>query len=161
MGRTIERKPNSTITYLKGYTNIFLAGSIEQGIAEDWQSKIVSKFNDEWVIFYNPRRDSWDSTWVQSIDNDEFKNQAVWELTALEMADLIVMYFDPSTKSPISLLELGIHSKDLGKLVVLCPDGFWRKGNVDVVCKFYDINQVETFDDLITYIDAYIQNSTK
>jgi hypothetical protein len=29
------------------------------------------------------------------------------------------------------------HSK---KLIVICPDGFWRKGNVEVVCSLYDIH---------------------
>jgi hypothetical protein len=159
MGKTREQKPTNEITRLKGYVNIFLAGSIEQGIAEDWQAKIVNMFPNEWVVFYNPRRDSWDPTWVQSIDNKEFKDQVIWELTALEMADLVVVYFDPTTKSAISLLELGLHANN--NMVVLCPEGFWRKGNVDIVCQFYNISQVETFDDLINYVDAYIQNNTK
>lgn len=77
----------------------------------------------------------------------------------MEVADLIVMYFDPTTKSPISLLELGLHAKD--NLVVLCPEGFWRKGNVDIVCQYYNINQVETFDGLIKYIGDYVQKHTK
>jgi hypothetical protein len=65
------------------------------------------------------------------------------------------MYFDPNTKSPISLLELGLHAKEQ-KLVVLCPEGFWRKGNVDVVCEYYSINQVDTFDELIEFIRANV-----
>lgn len=160
MGKTIERKPTNVISKLKGYINIFLAGSIEQGVAENWQDIIVKSFSDEKIIFYNPRRESWDSTWVQSIDNKIFSGQVDWELTALELSDLIVMYFDPSTKSPISLLELGLYARG-GKLVVLCPDSFWRKGNVDVVCQYYSINQVATFDDLVTYIKDYVQNKTK
>jgi hypothetical protein len=44
----------------------------------------------------------------------------------------------------ITLFELGLFARS-GKLVVCCPDGFWRKGNVDVVCKRYG---VETVGDL-------------
>ena len=57
------------------------------------------------------------------------------------------MYIDPQTKSPISLLELGLfaHSK---KLLVVCPDGFWRKGNVEVVCSQYDIPLFDSIEDL-------------
>ena len=48
------------------------------------------------------------------------------------------MYFDPETKSPISLLELGLFANS-GKIHVICPEGFWRKGNVDIVCDEYNI----------------------
>ena len=58
------------------------------------------------------------------------------------------MYFAPETKAPITLLELGLFART-GKAVVCCPEGFWRKGNVDVVCRMYDIPQVVTLDELI------------
>jgi hypothetical protein len=48
------------------------------------------------------------------------------ELSAMEMAHIIIMYFDPNTKSPISLLELGLNAREQ-KLVVLCPEGYWKK----------------------------------
>jgi hypothetical protein len=48
------------------------------------------------------------------------------------------MYFSPETKSPISLLELGLHAES-SRMVVCCPPGFWRKGNVDIVCTRYNI----------------------
>src|SRR3990167_10530862 len=107
--------------------SLFLAGSIELGKAELWQDRITNQFADaENVVILNPRRDDWDSSWIQSIDNPKFKEQVEWELEAMALADKILMYFDPNTKSPISLLELGLHAKD-GSLVVVCPEGFWRK----------------------------------
>jgi hypothetical protein len=33
---------------------------------------------------YNPRRENWDSSLVQSIDDLKFKEQVVWELDNLE-----------------------------------------------------------------------------
>ncbi len=133
---------------------VFLAGSIEMGKAENWQTKLVSGLSqddDKPFIVYNPRRDDWDSSWEQKITNDQFREQVEWELTALDDADIIVMYFDPNTMSPISLLELGIH-KNKESMIVLCPEGFWRKGNVDIVCKKYGIQQANSLENLINCV---------
>ncbi|HEX2901441.1 MAG TPA: nucleoside 2-deoxyribosyltransferase domain-containing protein, partial [Bacteroidia bacterium] len=65
----------------------------------------------------------------------------------MERAELIVMYLDPATKSPVSLLELGLHANS-GKLVVCCPDGFWRKGNVDITCLYHGVQQVTDLSEL-------------
>ena len=137
------------------YKKIFLAGSIEMGKAEDWQSKIIEAVKDTQRVIFNPRRESWDSSWEQSIDNPKFKEQVEWELDALENADMIILNLVPETMSPISLLEFGLFARS-GKLVVYCPDGFWRKGNVDVVCDKYNVPQVEKFEELITLI-KYMQ----
>lgn len=131
----------------EGYVCVFLAGSIEMGKAEEWQRKLINDLQDENYIFLNPRRNDWDSTWEQKITNPNFYEQVNWELNALECSDVIVMYFDPNTMSPITLLELGIHAKSR-KLIVYCPEGFWRKGNVDIVCEKYNIKQVDSFEEL-------------
>ena len=128
--------------------HVFLAGSIEMGAAEKWQEKVTAALKDYNVTVLNPRRDDWDSTWVQSIENKQFKEQVDWELSAMAVADVIAMYFDPATKSPITLLELGLYART-GKLIVCCPGGYWRKGNVDVVCANYFVKQVSTLDGLI------------
>jgi hypothetical protein len=128
--------------------SIFLAGSIDMGLAEDWQSVIENELDGHNVTIYNPRRDSWDSSWVQSIHNEEFREQVEWELDHLDKSDVIVMYFDENTKSPISLLELGLYASS-GKMIVYCPEGFWRKGNVDIVAQRYDITQVNSFNELL------------
>src|SRR3546814_14893140 len=62
---------------------------------------------------------------------------------ALESADIIVMLLAPGSQSPISLLEKGLHARG-GKLILLCPEGFWRKGNVDITAERYGIEQVAT-----------------
>lgn len=134
-----------------GYKSIFLAGSIEMGKAEDWQKKVIDSVSDFKKIIFNPRRDNWDSSWEQSMSNPKFTAQVNWELEHLEKADLIVMNLVPETMSPISLMEFGMYCQS-GKLVVYCPDGFWRKGNIDVVCDRYHVPQVEKFEDLITLI---------
>lgn len=72
----------------------------------------------------------------QSESNKVFRGQVEWELDAQERADFVMLYFDPATKSPISLLELGLFHH---KMLVCCPNGFWRKGNVDIVCQRYGV----------------------
>lgn len=131
--------------------SVFLAGSIEMGKAVDWQTHVTNSLADENCLILNPRRDDWDSSWEQKIENAKFREQVEWELAALEHARVIAMYFDPNTMSPISLLELGLFAPS-GKLIVCCPDGFWRKGNVDVVCAKFHIEQVKTIEELISAV---------
>ncbi len=117
---------------------VFLAGSIEMGTVEDWQSRVAESLKDTNWTLWNPRRDSWYKSWEQSIKNDQFRGQVEWELQGQEQADKILMYFSPVTKAPITLLELGLFANS-GKLIVVCPQGFWRKGNVEIVCDRYKI----------------------
>jgi nucleoside 2-deoxyribosyltransferase len=120
---------------------VFLAGSIEMGLAAPWQAELEATLADAAVTLWNPRRDDWDATWAQSITDERFRAQVEWELDALEQADRVVMYFAPTTKSPVTLLELGLFARS-GKLVVCCPEGYFRKGNVDVVCQRYGVTMV-------------------
>lgn len=128
--------------------SVFLAGSIEMGKAIDWQSSFTKSLELYDVTVFNPRRTDWDSSWEQNISNPQFKEQVTWELDALEMCDVIALFFQPCTMSPISLLEFGLYARS-NKLVVCCPEGFWRKGNVDILCRRFNIIQVETLPQLM------------
>jgi len=150
MKAIIVTPPSNSIEVPVGYKSVFLAGSIG-GSEEDWQKKISEAVKDFSKVIFNPRREGWDNSWEQSIDNRQFKEQVDWELEHLEKADLIVMHLVPETMSPISLLEFGLYARS-GKLVVYCPNGFWRKGNIDITCQRYNIPQVEKFEELITLI---------
>jgi hypothetical protein len=128
---------------------LFLAGSIEMGAAEQWQQRVVDELTDAGnVVILNPRRADWDSTWCQEAADPRFLEQVSWELDMLEAADVVVMYLDPGTRSPVSLLELGLCARS-GKLRVCCPPGYWRRGNVEVVCLRYGIPLFGTLDELI------------
>ena len=126
---------------------IFLAGSIEMDKAVDWQKKCEELLQDQFVVF-NPRRNEWDSSWSQTIENVYFKEQVNWELEALEKADIIIMYFAENTMSPISLLEFGLYAQS-NKMKVVVEENFWRKGNIDIVCERYSVQQFKTLDELI------------
>jgi hypothetical protein len=141
------KAPTIPSTVVPSQVFVFLAGSIEMGSAVNWQQTVVDAFPEN-VVFFNPRRDDWDSTWDHN--SDKFNEQVNWELDMLEDADIILLYFDPSTKSPISLLELGLYARS-HKLLVCCPDGFWRQGNVRVVCERY---RVPYFTDKDTWMKA-------
>ncbi|WP_108801700.1 nucleoside 2-deoxyribosyltransferase domain-containing protein [Aquimarina sp. Aq107] len=136
--------------------SVFLAGSIEVGVAERWQDIVINELLEYNVTLLNPRRASWDASWKQTIDNPIFKEQVNWELQALEQSDIIMMYFDKNTKSPITLLELGLFARS-GKLIVCCPDEFWRKGNVAIVCERYEVKQVDSLEELINEVKKRVK----
>jgi hypothetical protein len=142
----VIKPPHPITNKLLRSRTIFLAGSIEMGVAEDWQSRVEELFSShKSAVLFNPRRAEWDSSWTQDIENPQFYQQVNWELNALEKSDLIFMYFAPGTKSPISLLELGLFAHT-DKMIVCCPEGFWRKGNVDIVCDRYGIPVYSDFN---------------
>ncbi len=146
--------PPNEIDIQNNEFSVFLAGSIELDLAERWQDTVINDLTScDNLVILNPRRKDWDNSWTISIENENFKQQVYWELDGLEKADKIIMYFDPKTKSPISLLELGLFSRS-DKLMVICPDGFWRKGNVDIVCEKYNIQNVSSLKDAIKIIKS-------
>ncbi len=145
---------------------VFLAGSIEMGTAEDWQAKLIAALAGVRaapspgalitsgaydLVIFNPRRDEWDASWRQSIDEPKFRAQVEWELEGLERADVIAMWFAPETKAPITLLELGLHARG-GKVIVGCPPGYWRRGNLEVVCARFAIPLLATWDELVAAV---------
>lgn len=132
--------------------SIFLAGTIDMGNSVDWQEDTINKIIDKVGIRYNifnPRRKDWDSSWIQEYSNPQFYQQVNWELGALEACDIILVYFAVGSQSPITLMELGLQAQS-GKVAVVCEDGFWRKGNVDIVCDIYDIPMFKSIDSWIT-----------
>lgn len=141
--------------------SVFLGGSIEMGSAENWQDAITDVLLSVGTLSYifNPRRDNWDSSWEQSIHNSEFKDQVEWEFHALNISEYIIFYFDPNTKSPITLMELGYHlAKCAHKCLVYCPSGYWRKGNVDVMCKLHHVPVYENRDEFFEFLKQRISS---
>ena len=134
---------------------VFLAGSIEMGVAEDWQARLAAELADVDAVGLNPRRDEWDASWRQSIDEPRFREQVEWELAGLERADVIAMWFAPETRSPITLLELGLHARG-GRVIVGCPHGFWRRGNLEVVCARYGVPLVAAWEPFVAAVRSKV-----
>lgn len=130
----------------ESFTKIFLAGTIDMGNSRDWQTEIHDRFSkmDGRYILYNPRQENWDAARPGEMDY-----QVRWELGHLEDADIIVMYILATSKSPISLLEMGLHAKD-GKMHVICEKDFYRYDNVRITCEYYG---VPLYNDLDTFLE--------
>lgn len=153
MKATIYHAPNTPSSYVTARPSVFLAGSIDMGSATDWQTSMCSPtsgLGDLPITIYNPRRPDWDSTWTQDVSCAPFKQQVDWELNHLGWSDVIALYLDPTSKSPISLMELGLHAHG-GKVIVCCPHGFYRKGNVDIVCSRWGI---PVYEDYYSFVKA-------
>lgn len=146
--------PPNQPQFTVGQPSVFLAGSIEMGLATDWQARICTALVEKDILVLNPRRKDWDSSWEQTSDHDQFNQQVNWELDMLEQADKVIVYFEHSTKAPVSMLELGMFASS-GKLVVCCPDGFWRKGNVEIVCTRHSIPMYHTFAALLEHVSKW------
>lgn len=139
---------------LDPHPSVFLAGSIEMGAAEHWQERVVRMLDDVYVACLNPRRDDWDNSWVQDITCAVFNEQVNWELEHIRSADHVLIYFAPDTKAPITLAEMGYCLGAGLNPIVVCPPGFYRRGNVQIMCAFH---KAELFDRLEDGVEAVRQ----
>lgn len=142
---------------LDGKESVFLAGTIDNGNSLDWQSEVERRLLEHDIVILNPRRDQWDSSWPQTIEHKQFKEQVEWELDGLERCDAILMYFAPGSKSPITLLELGLYAR-AKKLIIVSPQGFWRRGNIEVVAARFGIPLFESLPEGLLFLDQFWSN---
>ncbi|KAI0741624.1 hypothetical protein C8Q80DRAFT_146033 [Daedaleopsis nitida] len=154
---TVVKAPEP-VPYIANRRTIFLAGSIDPSNGgERWHLKMAHRLSHLPVTVLDPWRDDWDSNWVQRKSDERFAAQTRWELENQERADVVSFYFHPKSDAPVSLLELGL-SAHTGKVLVCCPDGFRRKGNVEIVCERMGIPLLETFDDLVKAVAERLQS---
>lgn len=135
--------------------SVFLAGSIEMGKAVQWQKLMATYLSDLPITVNNPRRGQWDPNVTKEAKDADFRHQVEWELAALEKADVICFFFDATTISPVTMMELGLWAKSK-KVVVCCDKRFWRAGNIHIVCERYGVPFVETFVDLVPAIKTML-----
>jgi len=155
----VSIKPPESYIHNDDEISLFVAGSIEMGTAPDWQNDFERFFRDLDVIILNPRRDDWDSNEPQVYENAYFKDQVNWELDNLEKADYIFLYLHPETISPISLLELGESSDK--NIVVCCPQGYFRRGNIQIYCKRKGIRLIDNLYEAKQYMRSIINVEIK
>jgi hypothetical protein len=143
----IHCMPTEKPTYRK--FSVFTAGSIEMGQAVQWQQLMANCLRYLPITVLNHRCGNWDPSDVPKAGNAGFKDQVEWELEALEKANVICFFFDVTTQSPVTMLELGLWAASR-KIVVCCDPRFWRSGNVELTCSRYGIPFVKTFAELVT-----------
>lgn len=141
--------PDETInqgTCKLGYKSVFLAGTIDNGDSLNWQDKVIIELINLGVSceVYNPRREHWNP----NATKEELEKQIEWEQDHLDRANIIAMVLLDDSKSPISLLELGLYAKE-NKLIVFCTPNFYRFDNVRMTCKKYNIELVQDLNPLI------------
>ncbi|EOO03910.1 hypothetical protein UCRPA7_563 [Phaeoacremonium minimum UCRPA7] len=125
-------------------TSVFLAGSTSPVPGEpDWRDTLTSALVALPVTVYNPLRPDWDGSWREDVSFAPFREQVQWELEKQDAADVVVVYFHPASKAPISLMELGLSTRRAGRSVVCCPEGYWKRGNVQLVCQRYGVECVD------------------
>jgi hypothetical protein len=133
--------------------SIFLAGSIANGTAVDWQDKLskeLDRFNN--IVVLNPRRRNWNP----NLGSAQLRKQIVWEQEAIKMATFVAFYFDPSKQSPISLLELGECLAGHKHVIVYCPPSYFRYDNIDVTCQRYGVKPHSDYQLFLTDIVSAI-----
>jgi hypothetical protein len=132
---------------------VFLAGTIDMGNSRDWQQEVIeyieTTHDKECTIhIFNPRRKDWNSSWEQKESNYHFRKQVEWELDRLEDSHVIIMGLMEDSKSPISLLELGAYKHK--RMMVYCPDDFYRSGNVQIFTRRNGIRMYNNWDTFLT-----------
>ena len=149
-----KTQPQSQVIYApseetpRGLKSVFLAGTTTKVDPTDWREALSASLADAPVTIYNPHRADWDSSWREDVDFAPYREQVEWELEKQDVADVVVVYFHPATQAPVSLLELGLCARVPGKAVVVCPEGFWKRGNVQVVCRRFGIELVDGVEGL-------------
>lgn len=144
---TYMLKPHESlpISDMSGFTKIFLAGTIDMGSSRDWQAEAFEYFSSlpgKYILF-NPRQGNWDGSKPGEMDY-----QVNWELEYLEQADIIIMYIIGTSKSPITLLEMGLFARS-GKLYVACEPDFYRHDNVRITCARYGVPLYDTIEEML------------
>ena len=113
---------------------VFLAGTIDDGNSTNWQEELINMCQCKDIVFFNPRR----KEWLGDLSKEELEYQIKWEQEHLDSADIIIMCLLDNSKSPISLLELGLYAQS-GKLMVFCNKAFYKYDNVRLTCQKYNI----------------------
>lgn len=119
---------------------VFLAGAIDMGNAVNWQLDVISRLSQfSSLVLVNPRR--------SNFTKDTLDEQIYWELDALEQVDAVFMWFPKDAKAPISFLETGLYLAS-GKLMIGAEDGFYRRRNLEITCRRYQVPLHKTLEGL-------------
>lgn len=147
------------VEYKENRPSVFLAGSVEKGCGGQWRLEMVQRLQHLPITILDPWRDDWDSSWAERKSDEKFAAQVQWELDNLERVDVIALYLAPNTEAPISLLELGLFG-GTKNVVVCCPEEFYLKGNVEIVCERLGVPLVVTFEDFVKAVIEKLQSSS-
>lgn len=130
---------------ITGKKSIFLAGTTTPTDGPDWRETLINAISHLPVTIFDPTRPDWNSSWKEDIEFPKFRDQVEWELDMQERSDVVVIYFGPNTKAPISLLELGLVARS-GKAIIGYHKEYEKRGNLQMVAYKFGIKIVEMED---------------
>lgn len=135
---TIQHPVNSTTP------KIFLAGCANT----DWRKVFVTKFEDRFVVFYDPKRDDWNL-----MDASKTLEQITWEFKYIRDADIIIYHFNAGSVCPITLLEYGMWGLSTGRPILVYVSDYYEKKK-DIIIQTAlarpDIKIITTEDELVS-----------
>ncbi len=122
--------------------SIFLAGSMAIGDRMNWRTRAINTFEKRYHLF--------DPTNVHHADlNDsEMSKHIKWEWEALKHSDAILFNFNAESKSPISLLELGMYIRS-EKIVVVCPKEFYQSHYIETLCSEEQVPLFQSIEEVL------------
>ncbi len=135
---------------------IFLAGSVNNGKAVDWQTRAITYMETQWTennaVVYNPRRPD-----GEFLPENEVE-QATWTISMLNAVDYIILHLAGDSGSPISTFELGLFVNDK-RLHLSIDDSYVRKEIIEIHYDFFGVGQIhDTLEDSIDAIESKILN---
>ena len=155
MGMNVIQAPNkNTIEIAKGVPKVFLAGCANT----DWRKEFVTKFEDKFVVFFDPKRDDWNL-----MDASKTLEQITWEFKHLRDADIIVYHFNAGSVCPITLLEYGFWGLAYGRpIVVYVSDEYEKRRDIIIQTALArsDVKIITTEDEFVTKTREVIEDWT-
>ena len=145
-------------------TNVFLAGTIDMGNSIDWQQYVIDKLSSTDVNpkltfnIFNPRRSNFND-----FSDEEISYQINWELDKFGgmdyNMDYILFNFASGSKSPISLLELGmcLSGIHVSNVIVVCPKDYEKYLNVSLTCSRFGVKLLDTLDEGIAQLIELVE----
>ena len=79
-------------------------------------------------------------------------DQARWTIRSSGNWTISKMQILGTSKSPISLLEMGLHAKG-GKMSVICEKDVYRYDNVRITCDYYGVPLYKDLDSFLNTLE--------
>lgn len=130
---------------------ISLTGPISSKRERCWQLPVAEDLRARGFQVRTPLEKRWLSEWLEHTGEPVFQRNVASNFQDLDESDEILMHFTEDSLAPTSLLQFGryVHS---GKLTVSCERGFWRRGNLEIMCGLYGVPLFESQRDGVEHL---------
>lgn len=133
---------------------IFLAGSMAKEPEVNWRQTVIDNLEENYH-FLDPTNSN-----HNSLSDAEMHEHVMWEFEGMRIADYILINFISDSLSPISLVELGLHTAT-DKLIVVCPKEFYKWSYIETLCKEHNTPIFNRLEEVINGDMELIFNTKK